>query len=222
MSARTIRNYLIRSPRPSAVRVRVGDEVTDVVIGQTPHWGKISESIDALAPDVIEMLDDKGKFIRAVKSDQFDDENTVDDLKLTAKNAASKVVFDAESERYKLWWTHVSDAHKFSIETLRFVETAFNQLAKIVEAATTSNVKKDQFIESMQRAYNKVLMENAELAASSSEEGGDPMELMFKMMMAGAMQGNQERQAVGNAVASAAANVVNKTNGKSINGKARQ
>ncbi len=226
MSATQIRKFLLRQPRPHSLRIKVADETTIMEIPASPHWAEIAESVDALGPDAIEMLDKSGKFLRAVKSEQFDDD-LVEDARSNSKQAATKVAFDAETERFKIYSTHLADAHKFSTETLRFVETAFGQLAKIVEAATTANVKKDQFIDSMQRAYNKVLVENAELAASGGEDG-DPMELMFKMMMAGAMQGNQERHAVGNAVASAAAHAAQQqqqkpTNGKAVppNGKAR-
>jgi len=222
MSASQIRKFLLRQPRPHSLRIKVADETAIMEIPAAPHWSEIAESVDALGPDAIEMLDKSGKFIRAVKAEQFDDD-LVEDAKANSKVAASKLAFDAETERFKVYSQHLADAHKFSTETLRFVETAFNQLARIVEAATTANVKKDQFIDSMQRAYNKVLLENAELAAQSGEDG-DPMELMFKMMMAGAMQGNSERQAVGNAVASAAANAAQqRPNGKPPppNGKAR-
>lgn len=207
MSARQIRNFLIRQPRPNALRIIVGDDKTMMEIPKDPHWGQISESVDALGPDRIEMLDNKGNFIRAVKSEQFSDD-VVEDATTNSRHASSKVAFDAETERFKLIAQLLAEAHKFS-------ETAFNQLAKIVEGVTTSNVQKDKFIDSMQRAYNKALMENAELAAQGGGEDGDPMELMFKMMMAGALQGNQERTAVGNAVASAAANAAKQqTNGK--------
>jgi hypothetical protein len=206
MSARQIRNFLIRQPRPNALRIIVGDDKTMMEIPKDPHWGQISESVDALGPDRIEMLDNKGNFIRAVKAEQFDDE-IVEDVKTNSKAAGSKVAFDAETERFKLVAQLLAEAHRFS-------EVAFNQLAKIVEGVTTSNVQKDKFIDSMQRAYNKALMDNAELVASSGgEEGGDPMELMFRMMMAGAVNGQQDRQSVGNAVASAAANAAKQTNG---------
>lgn len=220
MSAAQIRKFLLRQPRPHSLRIKVSDETTMMEIPAAPHWNEIAESVDALGPDAIEMLDRSGKFLRAVKSEQFDDD-IIEDIRTNSKQAATKVAFDAETERFKVYSQHLADAHKFSTETLRFVETAFGQLAKIVEAATTANVKKDQFIDSMQKAYNKVLLENAELAASGTE-GGDPMEMMFQMMMAGAMQGHQER-AVGNAVASTVANAAKQqtANGKAPNGKAR-
>lgn len=219
MSATQIRKFLLRQPRPHSLRIKVGDETTVMEIPAAPHWSEIADSVDALGPDAIEMLDKSGKFVRAVKSEQFDDD-IIEDVRANSKQAATKVGFDAETERFKLIATLLAEAHKFS-------ETAFNQLAKIVEGVTTSNVQKDKFIDSMQRAYNKVLLENAELAAAGGEDGGDPMELMFKMMMAGAMQGNQERATVGNAVASAAAHAAQqqqKPNGKAPppNGKARQ
>lgn len=218
MSATQIRKFLLRQPRPHSLRIKVGDETTVMEIPAAPHWSEIADSVDALGPDAIEMLDKSGKFVRAVKAEQFDDD-MVEDVRANSRQAATKVVFDAETERFKLIAQLLAEAHKFS-------ETAFNQLAKIVEGVTTSNVQKDKFIDSMQRAYNKVLLENAELAAAGGEDG-DPMELMFKMMMAGAMQGNQERATVGNAVASAAAHAAQqqqqKPNGKApTNGKARQ
>ena len=166
MSATQIRKFLLRQPRPHSLRIKAGDETHHMEIPAAPHWSEIADSVDALGPESIEMLDKSGKFLRAVKAEQFDDD-LVEDAKANSKVAASRVAFDAETERFKIYSTHLADAHKFSTETLRFVETAFAQLAKIVEAATTANVKKDQFIDSMQRAYNKVLVENAELAASS-------------------------------------------------------
>jgi hypothetical protein len=220
MSAAQIRKYLLRQPRPASLRIKCGDETTIMEIPASPHWAEIGESIDALGPDCIEMLDKKGTFIRAVKSDQFDDE-IMEDVKANSRQAAGKVAFDAETERFKLVANLLAEAHKFS-------ETAFNQLAKIVEGVTTSNVQKDKFIDSMQRAYNKALMDNAELVAQSGGEegGGDPMELMFRMMMAGAMSGQQERttvgNAVGNAVGGAVGNAVAQAAKKTpTNGKAR-
>jgi hypothetical protein len=156
-------------------------------IPPNPHWAEVAESIDALGPDIIEMVDRAGKFIRAVKSDQFSE--TTEDEKSKQKGVVERLAFDAETARFIKVAELLADAHKFS-------ETAFNKLAAIVDSVTTSSTKKDQFIEAMQRAYRKVLEENADLSVEAETAGEqDPMEMMMQAMFTGYMQSQAERKA---------------------------
>jgi hypothetical protein len=185
MSATQIRRFLLRAPRPASLKIQCGDEERLMEIPSSPHWGEIAESVDALAPDRIEMVDKAGKFIRAVKAEQFAD--VVEDEKATRKAVQEKLAFDAETMRFIKIAELLADAHKFS-------EVAFNKLAAIVDSVTKSNVEKDRFIDAMQKAYRKVLEDNAELAVQGEGEQ-DPMQMMMQMFFAGAMQRKAEEQA---------------------------
>lgn len=187
MSAVLIRKFLLKMPRPSSIRMRVNDEQQLMTIPGNPHWGEIAESVDALEPTVIEVLDKNGGMLRVAKAEQFDD-TLVEDKQASSRAAQNRVAFDAETARFIKVAELLADAHKFS-------EIAFDKLVGIVNSVTQNNERKDKFIDSMQRAYSRVLEENAELATSGADGNQDPMEMMAHLFFSGAMQAQQERKA---------------------------
>jgi len=120
------------------------------------------------------------------KAEQFDDQ-LVEDKQATNRAAQNRVAFDAETARFIKVAELLADAHKFS-------EIAFDKLVGIVNSVTQNNERKDKFIDSMQRAYTRVLEENAELAATGAESG-DPMEAMMHLFLTSAVQGQAARNA---------------------------
>jgi hypothetical protein len=190
----TIRGYLMRYPRPTHVRVTSpGNKQTNLEIPQKRvNWQTVAESIEALEPELLEFFEHE-KFLRAVSAEQLDDkdENAAPPAE---SRAPLSIEHDPETARIIKFAELLADAHKTGYEKVAF---AFERLADIVESVTTASSKKDQFIDSMQRAYNRVLQENAELVAEAGGEdgNGDPMEFMMRAFMAGAMQRQAEHAA---------------------------
>ncbi len=205
MSVIQIRRNLLRA-RPSSIRIHADGKETMMEVPSPTNWTDVADTVQALEPELVEMLDKSGRLLRAVKPDG-ETEEEVADVKAKSDKAQRAVAFDAETERFKIYAQHLADAHKF-------VQIAFDTLANIVNSVTSSNASKDKFIESLQRAYGRALQDNADLIAETPE-GGDPMDVMMQMMMAGAMQGAQERRTNG------AAHAPPVTQTRPTNGKAK-
>lgn len=201
MLAKQIRLYLMRPPRPTKVRITSGDKQTTLDIPKNrPNWASLGESIEALDPDLLEFFDGD-KFLRAVSAEQLEDERT----NVPTKGPTGQAIVEADPETQRLikFAELLADAHKFAqVAFDKMVEhskSAFEQLGQIVNSVTASNVKKDQFIDQLQRAFSKALQENAELAAELGTEGEaenlSPTEMMMQAFFSGMMQRRADEHA---------------------------
>jgi len=182
MSAVQIRKFLLRNPRPASLRMKTADDVQLMIIPPAPHWAEIAESVDALAPELIEMLDSGGKIIRAVKSDSFDD-SAIDEKTERAKTA-SKITFDAETERFNLFAHLIAEAYKHS------TEIAFGKMVDLFQSVVAISDSKEKALETLYKMLRHAYEENAELAIDA-ESKKDPL-----TDLVGAFMGGQAQAAV--------------------------
>jgi hypothetical protein len=182
MSAVQIRKFLLRNPRPASLRMKTADDVQLMTIPPAPHWAEIAESVDALAPELIEMLDVGGKIIRAVRSDSFD-ETAIDEKTERAKTAA-KITFDAETERFNLFAHLIAEAYKHS------TEVAFGKMVDLFQSVVSISDSKEKALETLYKMLKHAYEENAELTVEAGEKK-DPL-----LELAGAFMGGQAQAAV--------------------------
>lgn len=199
---RAIRNWLLQQPRPHCVRVITGDEDHSIEVGHQ-KWAAIATSVDALEPDKIEALDEKGKLLRACKAEQLDvAEDETDDSSTSDKKEAKKAerdqlaVIAAQTEMMREFARLLADAYKHS------TSVAFEKLAEICNIFA----KRGDSLEKSLAATERLLRRAYDEAALGGEtEGGEPslLESFVNAFMAGKEQGS-----------AAPTNGARKTNGK--------
>lgn len=67
VSAWGMRKFLLRMPRAALVRLSSGDKTSDIVPKKNQSWSRLGETIAAMAPELVECLDDNGNLLRAIR-----------------------------------------------------------------------------------------------------------------------------------------------------------
>lgn len=192
---RLIRGWLLQQPRPHAVCVKSGDEVHTIEVG-TMKWAAVATSVEALDPDTIEALNDKGKLVRAVKVDQLDestdDETSTPEAKQEAKRA------ERETALITTFANLLAEAYKHS------TTVAFGKMVELFEAVA----KRGESLEKSLAATERLLRRAYDEGAGNKEgDEGEPslLQTMFQAWAAGQKNGAAE---------SMLGNTPKKTNGK--------
>lgn len=195
---RLIRGWLLQQPRPSAVRVKSGDDQQTIEVG-VMKWAAIASSIDALDPDIIEALDDKGKLVRAIKADQLDDSVDDEDGTTPASKAAASKQLDREMAMLVKFGELLAKAYEHS------TSVAFGKMVELFDAVAKRGESLEKSLASTER-----LLRRAQEAGAVA--GDDEPSLLGSMLeaFAGAQQQNSVEKTMADAVASKA----HKTNGK--------
>lgn len=183
---RVIRAWLLQQPRPHSVRVMTGDEDHTIDVGHQ-KWAAIATSVDALEPDKIEALDDKGKLLRACRADQLEinddeseDSSTPDKKEAKRTERDQLAVIAAQTEMMREFARLLADAYKHS------TSVAFEKLAEICNIFAKRGDSLEKSLASTERLLRRAYDE----AANIGEEGAEPslLESMVNAFMAGKEQ----------------------------------
>lgn len=177
----------------------VNDEVHALDVPAVPHWGEIAASIEALSPNLIELLDAKGKLIRAATADQFMAEEPSDEAKGILPGQQST----PEMAMLCLFAKLLSEAYRHS------TTVAFDKMVDLFEAVNERATSGERALETLHKMLRKVYEENAELSVAAGEKEPDLLTTLASSFLAGQAQG-QIAKTVGGAPAGNAP----KTNGK--------
>lgn len=201
MNAHALRYWLLRKPQPSTVRAFNGDKVSELTKGANTSWSEIAHSLEALEPERLEVFDDTGRLLRAVR---FDDEEV--EAAAAGETAKGKMpTYDAETERMKVFATLLAGAYNFA------VTVAFEKLTDMLQSnvAQTSNLWRTlEQSNKMMARLNQEIVDNALEAAEERATNADPITGLVGHFIAGQSQGMAE------AMTGAA-----KANGAKANGK---
>ncbi len=184
MNAGKIRGFLLRNPKPAAVRLTVGDGEPQV-IKPGRSFSKTAETIEAIGPELIECLDKDGQLLRAMR----------DDAEAQRSDAApipEALTKDPETARL----THFADllhrAYMFS------TEIAFNKLSDVLERVNDRSDSIEQRLERVEARNRQLLQEQVDSALDRADElvekaaeestGGDLLQNMASSFLAGKMQ----------------------------------
>lgn len=181
MSAKLIRRYLIREPRPSKLRITTDEGIQEMQLPDVPKWADVAESVDALNSSLIEMLDDKGKLIRAFKAETYQGDDEEDAI-IAQKNLAQ----DAETARFTLVARLLADAYKFS------TEVAFDKLVGLLDGLSRINNDRMRESERLADKLRKAIEENANLNIDAAMKH-DPLTDLVQAFMSAKAQGELER-----------------------------
>lgn len=192
MNAWTIRKFLLKHPRAAIIRLTIpGGATQEIKCGKTNNWNKVSETIAAVAPELIELLNPDGMLLRAMRPD-IDDESSIDQPR-----PPKGVESDPETLRLNHMASLLAKAYEHA------TNIAFGKLVDLVERLDARQEATEARLERMESAYRRTVMqqlndareealEAAESAGEQAAQGSFGDELM-RAVLSGAMRGNVER-----------------------------
>lgn len=182
---RLVRGWLLNRPKPSSLRLMVGDEARAVGIPANATWANIAATVVKLRPDTIEALDPAGAVLRVtdfaeLAGDELGDEVQIPGaptLPTPAPGAAPPlepftVPPDPESQRFALVARLLADAYRHS------TDVAFERIAGIIDRSEARAASLERSVDAMYRAQRLALerqqrdLEEREDEIEEAEEKG--------------------------------------------------
>jgi len=158
-SAWQIRKFLLKQPRAAVVKLQSAQGTQEIKPSRTGSLSKLSDTIFAVSPDVIELFDSDGKLLRAMRTDSGDGEISADTPK-----PPSALVADPETARLQYFSSLLAHAYEFS------VSVAFNKLVDLVERIDSRSDSLEQRLERTEAAYRGTLLQQLRDAQEEAEE----------------------------------------------------
>ena len=158
-----VRGWLLRRPRPARVRVTVpGGDVKEFA-PQNKSFAKTAETIVALEPDLIELLDARGTLIRAMRGDEDEPSDDDDD-----DDQPQKIHGALRADPNALMLTHFADllhrAYKHS------TETAFAKMVELVDRMNDRSTSIEERLERAEAKNRQIVDQQVEDAFERAEE----------------------------------------------------
>jgi hypothetical protein len=193
-TAWTYRRYLLKAPKPSLVRLTVRGVVQEIKIGRGAVMSRIADTIEAVAPDVLECFDEGGTLLRAMRPDADTELGSAQPKPPTAINA------DPETLRLNHFASLLAKAYEHS------TQVAFSKLVELAERMEARMESVETRLERTETAYRRTLhqqlldardeaLDAAERAGEDSEGGEDMAKQMFGAFLQGKMQGAARKKA---------------------------
>lgn len=148
MNAWDIRKFLLAQPRADTIRLTSGEgDVSEMKAGKGRSWSKLGQSIHALRPDLIELLDSSGTVIRAIRYDE--EEQT--------RSAAPAIpaVLSSDPETARL--THFADLIHRAYE--HSTEIAFARMIDLVERLDDRSTAIEQRLERTEAMHRRTMQD---------------------------------------------------------------
>lgn len=185
MNAGRIRGFLLQLPKPHTVRVTGDGEPQELRPGRS--YAKLADTIAALAPDLIELLDKDGAVIRAARMDAEE----------AHRSDAAPMPEGLKADPNALMLTHFANLVHRAYE--HSSEIAFSKLVELVDKM---NDRADGIEQRLERAEsrNRALLQDQvdaeferaqEVAAAAGASGGegDLGQQLVGSFLSGAMNG---------------------------------
>jgi hypothetical protein len=193
-----IRNFLLQSPKPAAIRCTSSDREPHHIKPGGRSWAKIAETIAALGHELLECLDAEGNVLRATRPEQ--------DLQ---RSDAAEVPEGLKNDANALLLTHLANLIHRAYE--HSTQIAFE---KLVDVTDRMNARSESIERRLERAEanNRELAQQQiddqrdrvdemleRIAADAQERGGDPKEAMLGAMLQAFMSGSMQKGAAAGA-----------------------
>jgi len=192
MRYRTLRGFLMASPRPAAVRLSSGSSVNTLTREPSMTWARFAETIDAMEPERIEVLGAVGEVMRATRLEDFEEYAEDEDAEAPAvvsrsSALATQASLDAETERFRLFSNHIAEAYRFGYET------AFSKLCQIADIMGKRGEALERSLAATERLLRSAVEENIEqkielAQAMGNGEGGGFESALVQAFAAGQNQ----------------------------------
>lgn len=185
MNQGKIRGFLLQLPKPALVRITGDGEPQELKPGKS--YTKTAETICALAPELIELLDSDGKVIRAMRTDTVD----------AQRSTAAEMPTVLQQDPHAAMLTHFANLLHRAYE--HSTEIAFTRLVELTERMGDRADAIEQRLERTEAANRRLLQdqvddaferaaEQAEKAASGNGAGGELLQNMAGAFLSGQMQ----------------------------------
>jgi hypothetical protein len=193
MNASRIRGFLLQLPKPHSVRVSGDGEPQTLKPGRS--YAKLADTIAALSPDLIELLDKDGAVVRATRLDSDE----------SHRSEAAAVPEALKHDPHALMLTHFANLVHRAYE--HSSEIAFTKLVELVDKM---NDRADGIEQRLERAEsrNRALLQDQvdaeferaqEVAAASGAGGeGDLGQQLVGSFLSGAMNSTVGAKTVAN------------------------
>jgi len=208
--AAAIRTWLMKAPRPSALRVYSTDgKEYDVELREGAAWSETAINVAALLPQRIEASSKEGKLLRAVIVDTLVEKEEAAAAQQAASFAAMQST-DPETQRMICFATLLEKAHERATEAIRETVTqAFAMQRDISESLAQQAATERAQANELTVAIRNLLVQQAQEAFDQTSEQAAPA-LTLEGIAQQFMQGKALADAQNGAPAAAAA----KPNGK--------
>lgn len=187
----TIRNWLIQRPPPAILRMTTDGDVEEVTIGNRSK-ARLAESIVAKGPDLLELLDSGGKFIRAMRLD-------VEPQARSAYAPEPPEAIRADPQAALL--THFANLVHRAYEHAS--DIAFAKLVELVERMETRSQAIEERLERTEAAYRREQRERIDDLYDVADEAaaraasGEPSDQILAGLASGILQGQHEAKSNG-------------------------
>lgn len=175
ITAQKIRGFLLQQPKPFKVRITggaAGDEGQELALGR--NYTKASETIHALAPDLIEAFDKDGKLLRAKSTD--DDQ--------ARRSDAAAIPEGLKNDGQALLMTHFANLIHRAYE--HSTEVAFAKLVEFQEKVNERTASIEARLERTEARNRQLMQEQVddafERAAELAEKRADGEEGFVEQM----------------------------------------
>jgi hypothetical protein len=183
MNAQRIRGFLLQLPRPALVRISGDGEPQELSPGKS--YAKCAETIEALAPLLIECLDSSGKVLRATRTDTPE----------AQRSDAAALPAGLAADPNALMLTHFANLIHRAYE--HSTETAFQKLVDVMERMNERSDAIEQRLERTEAANRRLLQDQVDdafdRAAEAAEKATTEGEGGLGQQMMGAFLGGKMR-----------------------------
>lgn len=187
-----LRNFLMRHPRPIAVRVerQDGGEPRTVQVDPRVPWVQLASYIAELGPTFVECLDAEGKVLRGCDFDDVTTAQTDTDRPpaSTPVAAALKIPSDPQSAQLVLFAQLLADAYRHT------TDVAFDRMIDLFEAVNRRGENTEKSLDQAHKLLTRLAADRAEQYAGSAD-GSAPGELTMGDMMQAFMGGQNQAAA---------------------------
>jgi len=181
LSASNLRKWFLRQPHGDIIRMTVGDGVIqEIRPTRSQSWAKISETVHAIAPELIELLDKDEHIIRAMRPGEETEANA------SAPLPPAPITLDPETARLTHFANLLHRAYEHS------TNIAFEKMVSLMEAMNQRSDSIEARLERAESAYRRVAAEQLKDAwdrvdeASEAAENGDLKDQMLLSFLHGA------------------------------------
>lgn len=179
LSAWGIRNFLVKSPKPRVIRLTTGTKVEEIRPSNSRSYRKMGETIAAVMPELIEVLDADGSLLRAVRP-QIESDATSDQPKVP-----EALHTDAETARLHHFASLLARAYEHT------TNVAFTKLLELVERMDARTESIEARLERTELAYRRTKdqqLRDAFDAAGGEDEQGELMQMATSFLQGVAQQ----------------------------------
>lgn len=196
LTAWGLRKFLMRKPRPAVIRLTQGDKSEDMPVKPNQSFSRLGETINAVAPELVECFDTEGQLLRATRPHIDNDANE-------APETPKVLSDDPETARITHFANLLARAYEHT------TNVAFTKLLELVERLDQRSESIETRLERTETQYRRLMhanlqeaweraedaLEDAQDAQAEASNGtGDIIEQMGRAFLGGKRDGERQQR----------------------------